>query len=507
MNRFKSNLLLWIISSAISNTALANTDSFSELSRSTSNSNSNKYSEDNKQEFYRWLDIYFTEYENWRDEYTKNLDEQRLSLIDTWGEAEISDNHKHVEYDDIKSTRKIIDYEHNTATISIIVDKSTDINNPDILKDSNTKQEINGYSIDLNKAVISESLINYSLINENKEKQFIITQTELQMNELDIQTERLLRANTGVPDSFIQERAYNKKKSLLRNAHQRISLIVKKYDSIRDKFSNNNTLSNENSLVIVDKDNTVSKPAIIPKKIDDNKIDSLAENNTNIIAVSSAQTLTTESETITTPELNVTKKLIPEKKIISYTVNLPQNSLKDRALTYLPLAIEESQRWDINTPLIMAIIHSESAFRPDAKSHIPAFGLMQVVPSSAGHDVNKHVRNIDAPMKSSDLYVPPINIETGSAYLNILNTKYLKSIKNDKSRLYCVIAAYNTGAGNVARAFNENRSTNINNASKIINSMTPEEVYNHLYNNLPYDETKNYLKKVTSRISLYEENT
>ncbi|WP_240492712.1 transglycosylase SLT domain-containing protein, partial [Vibrio sp. ZF57] len=185
-------------------------------------------------------------------------------------------------------------------------------------------------------------------------------------------------------------------------------------------------------------------------------------------------------------------------------VKLPENSLKARASKYSALAENESKNWEVDAALIMAIMHSESAFRPDAKSHVPAFGLMQVVPTSAGHDVNKQVRNIDAPMKVADLYQPVINVETGTAYLDILNSKYLRKIKNDESRLYCVIAAYNTGAGNVARAFNKDRSTSIGKASKIINQLTPQQVYDQLVVNLPYDETKNYLKKVNSRIALYK---
>lgn len=192
------------------------------------------------------------------------------------------------------------------------------------------------------------------------------------------------------------------------------------------------------------------------------------------------------------------------KKVISYKINLPNNSLAKRASEYQPMALQESDKWSVDPALVMAIMHSESAFRPDAKSHVPAFGLMQIVPSSAGRDVNKQVRNIDAPMAVADLYQPPINVETGTAYLHILNAKYLKNIENDQSRLYCTIAAYNTGAGNVARAFNSNRSTNINSAAEKINDMTPEQVYTQLINNLPYDETKNYLKKVSSRMALYQ---
>ncbi len=67
-----------------------------------------------------------------------------------------------------------------------------------------------------------------------------------------------------------------------------------------------------------------------------------------------------------------------------------------------------------------------------------------------------------------------------------------------------MIAAYNTGAGNVARAFNKDRSTNINKAAIVINSMSSQQVYDRLVKNLPYDETKNYYKKVNNRIALYK---
>ncbi len=197
----------------------------------------------------------------------------------------------------------------------------------------------------------------------------------------------------------------------------------------------------------------------------------------------------------------------PQRKILKYTVQLPTNSLGKRAKKYSPFAEKESKRFDIPVALIMAIMHSESAFNPKAKSAVPAYGLMQIVPRTAGHDVNKLVRLIDKPMKPVELYVPEVNVETGSAYLNILDQRYLKSIKDPESRLYCTIAAYNTGAGNVAKVFNkkgDGNTRNINRAAKIINQLSPSEVYQALMERLPYDETKHYLKKVSKRISLYE---
>jgi membrane-bound lytic murein transglycosylase C len=87
------------------------------------------------------------------------------------------------------------------------------------------------------------------------------------------------------------------------------------------------------------------------------------------------------------------------------------------------------------------------------------------------------------------------------AYLKILDSRYLKRITNKQSRLYCVIAAYNTGAGNVAKTFTG--KTRIKPAAKIINKMTPDEVYNYLRKHLPYEETQRYIVKVTKAKKKY----
>jgi membrane-bound lytic murein transglycosylase C len=198
----------------------------------------------------------------------------------------------------------------------------------------------------------------------------------------------------------------------------------------------------------------------------------------------------------------------PKNKILRYTVKLPKNSFSKRAAKYKHLAEKESQRFDLPVALVMAIMHSESAFNPKAKSGVPAYGLMQIVPRTAGHDVNKMLRKIDKPMQVKPLYVPEINVETGTYYLHILNARYLRKIKDPQSRLYCTIAAYNTGAGNVAKVFNKGsgRRTNINKAATFINKLSPDEVYSALMARLPYEETQHYLKKVYKRMDLYRAN-
>jgi membrane-bound lytic murein transglycosylase C len=159
-----------------------------------------------------------------------------------------------------------------------------------------------------------------------------------------------------------------------------------------------------------------------------------------------------------------------------------------------PVARHFGQRYNVDLPLILAIIKNESAFNPRAQSHIPAFGLMQLVPASGGRDAFKLVEGQDRAPSPDYLFQPNRNIELGVAYLHILDTRYLRAIRDERSRRHCMIAAYNTGAGNVARAFGG--STNVNSAARQINRLSPDAVYRHLVANLPYRETRQYLPKV-----------
>ncbi len=189
------------------------------------------------------------------------------------------------------------------------------------------------------------------------------------------------------------------------------------------------------------------------------------------------------------------------KFIYKANVKMPPNSMIRKAKTFKKDVIKNANKQQIPAELIYAIIHSESSFNPMARSHIPAFGLMQIVPRSAGIDSYQYLYNKKRVLSSGYLYNASKNITIGSGYLHVLYFRYLKKIKNPQSRLYCAIAAYNTGAGNVAKTFIGN--TNINRASTTINKLTPQQVYNKLISNLPYHETRKYLKKVNDRVSAY----
>lgn len=183
-----------------------------------------------------------------------------------------------------------------------------------------------------------------------------------------------------------------------------------------------------------------------------------------------------------------------ERVMLSYTVDFIPGFYGTLAMRYADTVMAEAARHKIPPSLILAIIEAESAFNPRAISPIPAFGLMQIVAQSAGIDVARYVTGERRIFTPAELYDPEQNIRFGTIYLKILKTRYLRAIADPESRLYCAIAAYNTGAGNVARAFTGR--TSVGAAADVINAMTPAEVLAHLRRNLPFEETRRYVVKV-----------
>ncbi|WP_457567677.1 murein transglycosylase domain-containing protein [Desulfurobacterium sp.] len=184
------------------------------------------------------------------------------------------------------------------------------------------------------------------------------------------------------------------------------------------------------------------------------------------------------------------------------TFKFPKNKLYLKAKKYKPLVLTASQKYNVEYPLIFAIIHTESSFNPMAVSYVPAYGLMQIVPQTAGRDVTKNLFGKPMVLTPSYLFNKKNNINIGTGYLYLLYYKYFSGIKNPESRLLCTIAAYNGGPGGVARAFTG--TTKLYLAERKINTMTPEQVYKTLITKAPMRETRNYVRKVYSRIKLYQ---
>lgn len=188
------------------------------------------------------------------------------------------------------------------------------------------------------------------------------------------------------------------------------------------------------------------------------------------------------------------------RTIYRITIPMEENHQQVRGQKYEALVRKSARRYGVSESLIYSIMETESHFNPYATSHIPAYGLMQVVPSTAGRDVFQRIKKRNDQPTRSYLFNPTNNIDTGTAYLSILDEIYLKGVKHPLAREYCVISAYNGGAGNVLRTFSRDRK----HAVKVINSLTPQQVYVKLNRSHPRAESRKYIEKVVKAKRRYD---
>lgn len=182
------------------------------------------------------------------------------------------------------------------------------------------------------------------------------------------------------------------------------------------------------------------------------------------------------------------------KQATYVTMKMVANLSQKQAEKYRPIVQRFAEQYKISPSLVFAVIRTESNFNPYAVSSAPAFGLMQLVPTSGGREAYRKAKGQDVAPSREYLFDPENNVELGTAYLNVLTFNQLEGVANQVSREYCVISAYNTGPSNVFKTF----AKSPNAALEQINSMQPAAVYDKLRASLPYQETRQYLEKVTT---------
>ena len=97
---------------------------------------------------------------------------------------------------------------------------------------------------------------------------------------------------------------------------------------------------------------------------------------------------------------------------------------------YDPIIESAAAKHDVDPRIVKAVIQVESAFRPRARSHKGAMGLMQLMPQTARQ------------YKARNPYDPTSNIDAGTKYLKRLLAEF---------ELPLALAAYNAGEGAVRR--------------------------------------------------------
>lgn len=197
-------------------------------------------------------------------------------------------------------------------------------------------------------------------------------------------------------------------------------------------------------------------------------------------------------------------KIVEEKgkKKVVLEFTLVSDHLKKRVKLYLPIVTKYCQEYSLNRARVLATIETESAFNPAAYSYAGAIGLMQLMPQYGGKEAFQFITKSNNYPTTDYLFDIENNIHLGCAYIFILKNRYFKGIIDLRSMEFCTIAAYNTGPGNTAKAFVENKD--VKEAIRIVNLKNDFQwVYSTLLNNLPFKETRRYLAEVTKNINKY----
>jgi len=133
--------------------------------------------------------------------------------------------------------------------------------------------------------------------------------------------------------------------------------------------------------------------------------------------------------------------------------------------------------------LVHAIARQESLFDPQARSHVGALGLMQLMPATA----NRVARQLHFPYSKQRLLSDPTyNLTLGSHYFETLLRRY------DGSPMLA-LAAYNAGPGNVARWLRDYGDPR---------GVAADPV--DWVELIPYNETRNYVQRVLEAASIYD---
>lgn len=145
--------------------------------------------------------------------------------------------------------------------------------------------------------------------------------------------------------------------------------------------------------------------------------------------------------------------------------------LRPRLKRYLPLALDVANKYQVDPFWVLAVMWTESHFNENAKSHVKARGLMQIMPGTSQYLAE--ILNMDFPRSRSQRvnFVLNVNtnIEMGVFYLKKLLRKF------NGNYVYATVA-YNMGPGWALRQIREKRPIGVRN--NYLNKVT--NAYNRL---------------------------
>jgi len=165
---------------------------------------------------------------------------------------------------------------------------------------------------------------------------------------------------------------------------------------------------------------------------------------------------------------------------------LPRTSADSRAAwtllypaAFAPHVWQASWKNDVDPLLILSLMRAESLFRHDAVSRVGALGLVQVMPSTGARVASLMGRG---DFRVEKLLQPEENIGIGTYYLSKLLDRF-------QGQFPLAVGAYNGGPHNIGRWLRSKQGI-------------PLEEF---IEEIAFDETRNYIKKVVRYYSIYTE--
>jgi len=145
---------------------------------------------------------------------------------------------------------------------------------------------------------------------------------------------------------------------------------------------------------------------------------------------------------------------------------------------YYGYAEKYSERYNVPVNLIYSIMRQESLFDPVCSSGAGAIGLMQIISPTGYYIANK----VGCAYFNPDyLYQSSLNIKFGSYYLSSLLNEFAR-------KKYLAIASYNAGPGAVSYW----KNNNLSDENRLL-----------FIENIPYNQTRNYVKMVLRNYYVY----
>lgn len=138
-----------------------------------------------------------------------------------------------------------------------------------------------------------------------------------------------------------------------------------------------------------------------------------------------------------------------------------------------------AEQYGVDKNLVYAVIHTESGFMTDAQSHLNARGLMQIMDDTFEW-AKSRMNEKDDETSYDDLYDSEANIKYGTYILSLLTDEF----KSEQT----AVAAYHAGWGNVKKWLKDPKKSK-------------DGV---LINDIPINNTKDYVKKVAKTKKVYE---